>query len=133
MRAQHAAARCAAFLLPLLAGVLIGCGSSAGEAGDRSVAGVRAAAEQFVADIRADHSSEACETFTAQARTDLLREPGGCVGSIRLLYLFLSKELNRWLTRVLPHITIQGDAAMFEGQVEALYEGGRWHLENHIW
>jgi hypothetical protein len=132
---QRASAGRAAGYLPLLvAAILAGCGSSGpGPAGDRSVAGVQAAAQQFVTDLRAGHYSKACDAFTAKARASLAREPGGCAGSLPYLFLVLGRQLDRWFIKVLPNIQVQGDSALFRGTVYARYENGRWRLEGGVW
>jgi hypothetical protein len=125
--------------LPLLvAASIAGCGSSgpgsSGPASDHSGAGVKAAGQEFVADVDGGHYSEACEAFTAKARASLAKEPGGCTGALPRLDLVLGKELQVWFTRVLPHIQVQGDTALSRhGVVEARYEHGRWHLESDVW
>jgi hypothetical protein len=118
--------------LPLLAAILAGCGSS-GPAGDHSVAGLNAAAQQLPVDLQHGRYDEACEAFTAKARASLAREPGGCAGDLRLTYAFLGGQLDRWFNRVLPRIQVQGDTALFDGKVQARYEDGRWRLEDDVW
>jgi hypothetical protein len=97
------------------------------------VAGVQAAGQQFSAALQVAHYSEACEAFTAKALASLAKEPGGCPGVLPSFYLRLSPELQRWLTRALPNIQVQGNTALYRGVVEARYEHGRWHFENSIW
>jgi hypothetical protein len=131
---QRASTGRAARYLPLLfAASLAGCGSSGATGNPRSVAGVTEAAQQFRADLQPGHYSEACEAFTATARASLATEPGGCAGSLPQLYAVLGKELDQWFNRVLPSIQVQGDAALYNGNVQARYEHGRWHFENNVW
>ena len=81
------------------------------------MAGVRAAGQQFLADLQHRHYSQACDAFTAKARASLDREPGGCVGSLPYLYSVLGGQLGKWFDRVLPNIQVQGDTAVFGGMV----------------
>jgi hypothetical protein len=133
MSTQRAPAGRALRYLPLLgAALLAGCGSS-GAASNHSVAGVKAAGQQFLTDLQHNRYSDACEAFTAKASASLTREPGGCVGSLPYLYSVLGGQLGKWFDHVLPNIQLQGDAALFQGVVQARYEHGRWHLENNVW
>jgi len=122
----------ARFLALLLAIALAGCGSS-DPAGSHSAAGVKAAAREFAADVRAGRFSAACEGITAGARAELNRMQGGCPGATEYYYLFLRGEFGNWLQRVLPNIQVEGETAVYEGRVEARYEQGRWRLENTVW
>lgn len=134
---QRALARPAGWYLPLaVAAALVGCGSSSsgpGRAGEHSVAGVKAAGQQFLTDLQSGHYSEACKAFTAAARASLAKEPLGCAGTVPYFFQTLNPQLSRWFARVLPKIQVQGNTALFKGVVEARYEQGRWHLENAIW
>jgi hypothetical protein len=116
-----------------MAAVLVGCGSSSGPAGDHTVVGVQAAAQEFSANLQAARYSAACEDLTASARASMARLAGGCAGNIPHYYLLLGKELNKWFRLTLPSIRVAGDAAYYVGEVQARYEGGRWHLESSIW
>lgn len=129
---RRASARRAVRCLPLLAAIIAGCGSS-GPAGKHSVAGVDAAAQQFVANLQPGHYGDACKVFTATAQASMARAPGGCASALPRYYLLLAPDLNQWFTHVLPNIQVQGDTALFHHMVQARYEHGTWHLENAIW
>jgi hypothetical protein len=116
----------------LLVVVLAGCGSS-DPAGDHSAAGVNAAAREFLADVTARRYSQACEVMTSAALAELNRQQGQCPGATEYYDLALHGQLGNWFQRVLPNLQVNGDAAEFEGRVEARYERGRWRLESSVW
>jgi hypothetical protein len=131
MDAQRASPRRVAPYLPfVLAAILAGCG---GSTDSRSAAGVGVAANRLVATAAAGRYGEACEELTAAARASLAEERNGCAVALQFLYLALRGGVARWFKRVLPNIQVQGDTAIFRGEVQARYENGRWHLENSVW
>ena len=136
MSMQPASTTRALRYLPLLVLVLLaGCGSSqsGGDAGKPGVAGVEAAARNFVTNVQSAHYKEACEGFTAQAQAILKREePGGCLGSLPFLYGALSGQVNKWFEKVLPKLEIQGNVARVRKVVYARYEHGQWRVETSI-
>jgi hypothetical protein len=136
MSMQPASTTRALRYLPLLVLVLLaGCGSSqsGGDAGKPGVAGVEAAARNFVTNVQSAHYKEACEGFTAQAQAILKREePGGCLGSLPFLYGALSGQVNKFFEKVVPKLEVREGQARLRKIVYAHYEHGRWHLETAI-
>jgi hypothetical protein len=132
---QRAAAGRATRYLPLLAVILAGCGSSgpASGASSDSVAGVQQAGQRLLTDLQAGHYSEACEAFTATARASFAGGPGGCASALPSLYGALHGELDRWASQVLPTIQVEGDTALFDDNVQARFEQGRWRFETDVW
>jgi len=131
---RSSAGRAAAFLPIVVAASLAGCGSSAPlPTSNHTVVGVKAEAEQFLADLQNHRYKEACEAFTAHVQAGLAKEPGGCAVSLPRLYLLLGGELSRWYTHTLPKVVVQGDTALARGVLQGRYENGRWHLAGDVW
>ena len=118
-----------------LALILTGCSST--HASDNTVAGIRAAAQDLVANIEAARYKRACEDLTAKARSDFSVQRGGCVGTLAFARGLLALEGSPGLGRVVEtqvnavvrHVNVDGIRGLVGGQVEVLYEDGRWRFE----
>jgi hypothetical protein len=134
--ARHGTGARAAGVALCLAALLAGCGSS--EAGEHSKAGIEAAGRDMVANLEAGRYKRACQDLTSASRARIAILPmGGCTGALAFARGFLAVEgrtrlgqvFDQRLHQLLPRLTIEGDRANAAGNVEAVYEDGRWRFE----
>jgi hypothetical protein len=118
--------------------MLAGCGSAASS--NYSVAGLKAAAHEFVDDLGESHYAMACEVLSAKERAELAAWPkGGCAGLLHFADVFARIGSHRGLGEVfqsqsgaaVQEFRIRGKVAIYQGHIAARYEHGRWRLEHN--
>jgi hypothetical protein len=115
--------------------MLAGCSSTT--ASDNTVAGIRAAAQDIVANLEAARFRHACEDLTAKARSAFSLDRGGCPGALAFARGFFALEgyprlgqvVEAQVNALVRHVDVQGIRGLVGGQVEVLYEDGRWRFE----
>jgi hypothetical protein len=115
--------------------LLAGCGSTTPS--DNTVAGIRAAAQDIVANLEAGRYKRACEDLTVRARSDFSLGRGGCVGALAFArgllaiegYPRLGQIVEDQVNSIVRHVDVEGIRGIVSGHIEVLYEDGRWRFE----
>jgi hypothetical protein len=115
---------------------IAGCGGGSSKAGEKSVAGVRAALNEYVSKLDDGNFSQACGLMTEAGRAEVGQgNASRCPERLQLGRAFLTPAIIDGFHRLIDRATVQihGDEATVPrfsggGTSTLKYDGGRWRI-----